>query len=138
MLDQVKSGTTARIATARPSPNSGEGSVSRRVSPPSGSGGADNEPSSGKGFAERRESGEPDIDERAHARQAIDSAMKELLVEARDRMPETKADAAPVEHLAPEESEKAFQRATSAYSQQTNLGGREKVLRPGVVYSAVL
>ena len=111
MLDQVKSGTTARIA---------------------------NEPSSDKDFSERRQAGEPEIDALAHARQSIGSAMKELLVEARDRMPETKADAAPVEHLAPEESEKAFQRATSAYSQQTNLGGREKVLRPGVVYSAVL
>jgi hypothetical protein len=144
MLDQVKSGTTARIASARSSPSTGEAPPTHRVAPPSGGGGFDNERSSGNAYPDRREGSDDNGDSRAETRRSIDSAIKELLTEARDRMPEpaphaAQKVAAPSQTVeAPTGPENVFQRATSAYSQQTSLGGREKVLRPGVVYSAIL
>ncbi len=157
MLDQVKSTTSARIATARPAGGSsvaGPGVASRRVDPASTDNGVDHEQGRGGAMPERQGSSdsavlpEGAIDEALAkakvliapegdaARANADNALKRLLREARDASREPRSGSLPFADDAAAAAPETFQKASAAYSQQEVLVGRTDVLRPGAVFSA--
>lgn len=161
MLDQVKSGTSARIAVTRPTGGpapGGQAPVSQRVNPSSADNGVDQD--SGHGGLPERGGGDgvpgeqetsslsSQVTARAlalpkttEARASVDNALQRLLREARDLRREEKPAAVALVAAGGDEAPGAFQpetfqKATNAYSQQETLRGRTDVLRPGVVFSA--
>jgi hypothetical protein len=163
MLDQVKSGTSARIATSRPvggGAPAGQASASARVNPPDADSATDNDKDQGRPMPEDREQqggkpqAAPTISELSAkvlaapaapaARKSTDDALKRLLRDAREVMEglpgkKRREEDVPAHEPVPMMSslpESPFVKATSAYAQQDSLQKDNGTLRPGVVFSA--
>lgn len=164
MLDQVKSATSARIATARPTSggNSASSAVaSGRVNPPDADSGPEND-NGGRGASRRGMTHDADREDATAAsvpvpkasavsgatvpdspevRRSTEDALQSLLREARQLNLEEgrirpERETQPVMPEPPEPTGEIFHKAAEAYAQQESLRSKTEVLRPGVVFSA--